>query len=270
MTRPEIENRKTRLVDYQLTTGGALKAQLDNDCYVIRVSRQTMETRGCLQICPLIGEDDGAKHISQYLAIIDSGTSPILAYPASDVVLFVRSGAGVVNIGGEEFDVSPESGVCIKPGEAFQISNSKSEPVSVNISVCPPCAIPEYPEQMPKVFDANFSNRVQGLDAGKREEMGDRFFQVLNDETSHGTPVTQFIGEIPQSRAAHHRHLYEETVTVLSGEGFMWTDNTRTALQPGDTIFLPLKQKHSLECTSPAGMRVMGLFYPSMSPAANY
>jgi mannose-6-phosphate isomerase-like protein (cupin superfamily) len=258
------------LVDFKLTANGAHRAQLDNDCYVIRVSEQTMETRGCLQICPLIGEADGAKHISQYLAIIDTGTSPILAYPGSDVVLFIRSGTGVVNIGGEKFDVSPESGVCVKPGEAFQISNSQSEPVSVNISVCPPCAIPEYPEQMSNVFDANFSNRVQGADAGKREEMGDRFFQVLIDEESHSTPVTQFIGEIPLSRAAHHRHLYEETITVLSGKGYMWTDDTKTPLQAGDTIFLPLKQKHSLECTSPDGLRLVGLFYPSMSPAINY
>jgi quercetin dioxygenase-like cupin family protein len=64
--------------------------------------------------------------------------------------------------------------------------------------------------------------------------------------------------------------LYEETITVLAGEGFMWTDNSRTPVRPGDTIFLPLKQAHSLECTSEGGMRLIGLFYPSMSPAINY
>jgi mannose-6-phosphate isomerase-like protein (cupin superfamily) len=50
----------------------------------------------------------------------------------------------------------------------------------------------------------------------------------------------------------------------------MWTDDTKTPVRPGDTIFLPLKQAHSLECTSPNGMRLIGLFYPSMSPAINY
>jgi quercetin dioxygenase-like cupin family protein len=92
----------------------------------------------------------------------------------------------------------------------------------------------------------------------------------LVDEKSHGTPVTQFIGEIPESKAAHHRHLYEEAITVLSGEGFMWTDDTKTTIKAGDTIFLPLKQRHSLECTTRDGMRLVGLFYPSMSPAINY
>jgi quercetin dioxygenase-like cupin family protein len=50
----------------------------------------------------------------------------------------------------------------------------------------------------------------------------------------------------------------------------MWTDETKARVRPGDTIFLPLKQAHSLECTSPEGMRLIGLFYPSMSPAINY
>ncbi|UCG73877.1 MAG: cupin domain-containing protein, partial [Chromatiales bacterium] len=84
------------------------------------------------------------------------------------------------------------------------------------------------------------------------------------------TPVTQFIGEIPTSRAAHHRHLYEETITILNGEGFLWTDETKTPVRPGDTIFLPRKQHHSLECTTSDGMRLVGVFYPSMSPAINY
>ena len=94
--------------------------------------------------------------------------------------------------------------------------------------------------------------------------------RIIVAESDAATPVTQFIGEIPQSRAAQHRHLYEETITILSGEGVMWTDETKTPVQPGDTIFLPLKQAHSLECTSPDGMRLLGLFYPSMSPAINY
>jgi hypothetical protein len=39
---------------------------------------------------------------------------------------------------------------------------------------------------------------------------------------------------------------------------------------PGDILFLPRKVLHSLECTSPEGLRLMGVFYPSGSPAINY
>jgi quercetin dioxygenase-like cupin family protein len=120
------------------------------------------------------------------------------------------------------------------------------------------------------VFDETYADRIAVVDHARAEKMADRFFQVLIDENSHGTDVTQFIGQIPKSRAGHHRHLYEETITILSGEGFMWTDGSKAPVRPGDTIFLPLKQAHSLECTTEGGMRLVGVFYPSGSPAINY
>ena len=266
----EADGAAARLVDYQTQESGALKANLDNGCYVIRVPDESMQRQGSLQFYSVIGSADGATQLSQYAATIGKGESPILRYPGSDAVLFGGSGNGIVKIGKREFPVSPETGVCVKPGEAFQVRNNDSEPIAMNISVCPHCETPEFLDEMPDTFDESVPHRVQGVDESKQEAMADRFFQVLIGDKSHGTPVTQFIGEIPQSRAAHHRHLYEETITILSGEGFMWTDEAKTPVQPGDTIFLPLKQAHSLECTSPDGMRLIGLFYPSMSLAINY
>ena len=259
-----------QLVDYEAQDSGALKAELDNGCYVIRVPDESMQQRGTMRFYSVIGAADGAKQLSQFVATVTTGQSPILRYPGSDAVLFIGSGKGIVSISGHEFSVSTETGVCVKPGEAFQITNDDAEPILMNISVCPHCETPEFLDQMPDTFDALVPDRVQGVDENKQEAMADRFFQVLIGDKSHGTPVTQFIGEIPRSRAAHHRHIYEETITILSGEGFMWTDKTKTPVQAGDTIFLPLKQAHSLECTSPDGMRLIGLFYPSMSPAINY
>jgi hypothetical protein len=42
-----------------------------------------------MRIYPVIGESDGAKHISQYLAIVETGKSPILKYPGSTPSPFV-------------------------------------------------------------------------------------------------------------------------------------------------------------------------------------
>ena len=258
------------LVDYQAEQSGALKAALDNGCYVIRVPDGTMQQHGVMHFYSVIGAADGATQLSQYVATVGTGESPVLRYPGSDAVLFVASGNGIVRIADREFPVSAETGVCVKPGEGFQVLNNDDESIVMNITVCPHCETPEFLDKMPATFDDSFPDRVQGVDESKQEAMADRFFQVLIGDKTHGTPVTQFIGEIPQSRAAHHRHLYEETITILAGEGFMWTDDTKTPVQPGDTIFLPLKQAHSLECTSPDGMRLIGLFYPSLSPAINY
>jgi quercetin dioxygenase-like cupin family protein/CDGSH-type Zn-finger protein len=258
------------LVDFTDADGGASKAMLDGGCYVIRVPATAMEQHGALKIFPVIGARDGAKYLSQYLAIVGSGQTPVQRYPGSDVVMFVVSGEGRVQISNREFRVGPETGVCVKPGEGFRILADPGSPMVVNITVCPHCAEPEFLSTLPDAFDDTVPNRVQGVDPAKREPMADRFFQVLLDEKQQRSPVTQFIGEIPPSRAAHHRHLYEETITVLSGEGFLWTDQTKAPVRPGDTIFLPRKQHHSLECTTPAGMSLLGVTYPSMSPAINY
>jgi len=266
----EGDGANAKLVGYQSEGSGALKAGLDNGCYVIRVPDESMQQRGCMHFYSVIGSADGATQLSQYVATVATGESPVLRYPGSDAVLFVNSGNGTVRIGDRQFLVSAETGVCVKPGEAFQVVNNDAESIVMNISVCPHCETPEFLDDIPATFDESVPERVQGVDESKQEAMADRFFQVLIGDKTHGTPVTQFIGEIPQSRAAHHRQLYEGTITILSGEGFMWTDETKTPVQPGDTIFLPLKQAHSLECTSPGGMRLIGLFYPSMSPAINY
>ena len=266
----EADGAAAKIVDYRRQEGGALKAELDNGCYVIRVPDESLQQHGTMRFCSVIAAADGATQLSQYVATFEKGKSPVLRFSGSDTVLFVGSGQGNIKIGNREFPVSAETGVCIKPGEAFQVTNDQADAIVMNISVCPHCEAPEFLDELPDAFDASVPDRAQGLDASKQEAMADRFFQVLIGDQSHGTPVTQFIGEIPQSRAAHHRHIYEETITILSGEGFMWTDETRTLVQPGDTIFLPLKQAHSLECTSPDGMRLIGLFYPSMSPAINY
>lgn len=257
-------------VDYEVGGDGARRAMLDNGCFVIRLADDVYRTLGNLRLYPAIGAVDGATAISQYACFITTGRSPALRFAGSDVALFITDGAGSVTIGAREFSVVANDGVCIKPGESFVVDNPGDDPLRFNLSVCPLAAEYEVLEVLPDRFDESLPQRVRGIDASQQESMGDRFFQVLLNEESHRTPITQFIGDIPRSRAAHHRHLYEETLTVLGGEGYMWTDRYKARVRPGDTIFLPLKQMHSLECTSPGGMRLIGLFYPSMSPAINY
>lgn len=258
------------LVDFVPGPDGASRARLDGGCYVIRVPESSFERHRNLSLYPVIGAPDDARFLSQFAVLVNPGESPVMRFPASDVALFIVSGQGRVAIGGRSFEIGPESGVWVGAGEGIAFANPGPEPIVANLSACPQSAAPEWPERMPEAFDSSRPERVATVDEARRERMGDRFFQVLLDVKTHGTEVTQFIGEIPRSRAAHHRHLYEETLTVLAGEGFMWTDTCKAPVWPGDTIFLPRKQSHSLECTNPGGMRLVGVFYPPGSPAVNY
>lgn len=125
-------------------------------------------------------------------------------------------------------------------------------------------------ESMPGNFDSDVGARAVGYDESRRVAMADRFYLVLVGEESGCTEVTQFIGQIPQSRAAPHRHLYEEAIIILGSSGLMWTDTRRAAVASGDLIFLPAELEHSLECTGAGGMELAGHFYPAGSPSINY
>ena len=100
--------------------------------------------------------------------------------------------------------------------------------------------------------------------------MADRFYQVLIGEDTGSAEVSQFIGEVPKSKAAPHRHLYEEAIIILSACGMMWTETRRAPVETGDIIFLPAEQEHSLECTEDSGMVLAGHYYPSGEPNINY
>lgn len=231
---------------------------LDGGCYVL----SGVPGRGRQ---PLIDVASGAKHLSQHHLNLKGTKSPIYRFGQSEVVLFVVAGAAKINLAGRKFTLAPESGLAIRPGEAFRAKGD----TTMLITVCPEARL-ERLEDMEKNFDRTFPHRTAAPDAKKRQEMGDRTYQVLVSKKQGLTQVTQFIGEIPKSKAPSHYHLYEEALYVLSGKGFMWTGDNKAPVEAGSIIFLPRKQEHALECTSNAGLRVAGHFYPAGSPAENY
>jgi CDGSH-type Zn-finger protein/mannose-6-phosphate isomerase-like protein (cupin superfamily) len=252
------------------SAGRVGKSELDGGCFVATVDFAALPARGTAQLGPVISGPDGAGFLSQWCMLLQPGLSGVYRFPDSDTVLFLPAGAVTVTISGRQFAVGRESGIYVRRGEAFQMHNPLDQPLRVLLTVCPGCETVQCPAEMPRDFESSIPERVHCVDPSRREPMADRFYQVLNGAETGCPEVTQFIGEIPRSRAAAHRHLYEEVIVVLEGEGFMWTESARAAVAPGDVIFLPRKQLHSLECTTATGMRLMGAFYPAGSPAVNY
>lgn len=251
--------------------GAAGKAVLDGGCYVRTVDRDALERHGNIAYQRMIDPEDGARCLALYYLEAGAGEAAVMTFPGSNVALFVLSGHGAITISGRRFAIHEEQGVYIGPQEAFAIEpGDGSADLRVTITICPQCEEPRWLDAMPDDFDAALEERVFAVDPARREAMADRFYQVLIDDRTGSADMTQFVGEVPRSRAAAHHHLYEETITILSGEGWMWTEGARAEVQPGDVIFLPRRQLHSLECTSDAGMRLVGVFFPAGSPAVNY
>lgn len=258
-------NRKVPTVSSQ---DGA-RLLLNGDCYVFRPDSATMLRRGSLRYCYLVSEELGSRYQTQILVEVEGAPSPILALDTSDVILFIAEGDGHVVISGRSFKVKATDGIYVRPREAIQFAAAAGKKLKVFVLACPFANV-DWLDAMPENFDSTYTQRVVAVDTEQRITMGERYFQVLVDKRIGSEVITQFIGHIPRSKASPHRHLYEEAIIVLSGEGYMWTEDRKAAVKAGDVIFLPRKQLHSLEATSPQGIDVIGVICPGDNPSINY
>jgi mannose-6-phosphate isomerase-like protein (cupin superfamily)/CDGSH-type Zn-finger protein len=252
-----------------VTDRDGARALLNGSCYVVSSDLAPMRTRGNLRYGYLVSAELGSLYQTQLLMEVAGGASPVMSLGSRDVILFIGSGTGTVTISGRDFAVKPTDGVYIRPSEALQLSAAGGQTLKVFVLSCPLGEL-EWLEQMPGNFDALYDERVVSVDAEQRTAMGQRYFQILVDKRIGSSVITQFIGHIPPSKAAPHRHLYEEAIIVLSGEGYMWTEDRKARVTAGDVIFLPRKQIHSLEATSADGIDVVGVICPGDNPSINY
>ena len=244
------------------------KALVDGGAYVLTPKSENDRVAGTLKYQPVIAKEDGATKLSLHRFLVSPGTSPWVQYEDVDTALYIVSGEGKVDIAGKEFSVSKDSGIFIKTGEAFRIVTD--EEMVIYATACPMLTDLTVLEENNTRFDETQSERYVPFEQSKANVMANRFYQELVDKKVGCQEITQFIGQVPKSRAAMHRHLYEEAIVILTGYGRMWTGTKWAEVKTGDVLFLPHRQGHSVECTDEGGMLLMGVFYPSGSPAINY
>lgn len=246
------------------------RLELNGRCYVGRVKKFTANVAENLQWRSLITQNTGALHQSLFHLEIAAGRTPAVSFGDRNVVILAAGGQGRIDISGKTFLIEEESGICVRPGETFAVENDAETPISLFVAVCPYATAPQLDKSVSGEFDSQYEQRTVPFDPVQRQQMGDRTFQVLVNSDIGSELVTQFIGDIPLSKAMPHRHLYEESLVILKGKGCMWTEDMKANVHTGDIIFLPAKQIHSLQCTDPDGMVVAGVIYPSGNPDINF
>ena len=251
----------------QEKSGG--RTQLNGHCYVMSPHQAPWTERGNARYCSLVNGELGSQFQTQVLIDVRDRMTEAATFGNRHVILFIAEGRGRVNISGRTFAVKATDGVYIRPFEAFELHADPGAALRVFVLACPLAQLSWLPQPRDN-FDAQYEERVVSVNAEARTAMGPRYFQILVDKKIGSTLITQFIGHIPKSKAAPHRHLYEEAIIVLSGEGCMWTENRRANVRAGDVIFLPRKQIHSLQSTNDDGMDVVGVIYPGDNPSINY
>ncbi len=242
--------------------------RLDGACYIFSHDKAVMKQSGTLRYTTLISPSLGSVHQSQFFVKAKAGTSEAISFGERHVVVFIASGAIRILIGDRSFDAEAGSGIYIRPDETFRFETRDA--ASIYMSACPAADDIPFVEETSPYFDAQYPTRIVPIDESKREAMATRYFQMLVDKSVGSTLATQFIGHIPFSKAMPHRHLYEEALIILSGEGMMWTETKKAAVKSGDVIFLPRKQLHSLQAVGNDGLDVVGVIYPGDNPSINY
>jgi mannose-6-phosphate isomerase-like protein (cupin superfamily)/CDGSH-type Zn-finger protein len=245
--------------------------RLDGACYVFSPARAANPVViGNLRYWLAIGPSLGSRFQSQFYAELHTGESPIFSADSRHTVLFIVAGVGIVEICGRPFEVSPSTGVYIRPTESFRVRNTGDSILKLVISNGPGSETLAPVLDWQGSFEDTYPERCERVDPAQRQKMAARYYQLLVNRRHGSDMVTQFIGNIPPSKAEPHRHLYEESLVCLTGKGYIWTESKKVAVEKGDIVFLPSKQLHSMECTGPEGMDLVGVIFPGDNPSINY
>jgi len=219
------------------------------------------EVSGSLTVWNRIGKATGDDAISLRILEFGPGVSPVLSNRGCDEVLYVLEGSCTVVIDGNTYEVAPETGIYVRPGQTWSVENSGPDLVRIVSSQCP------------ELHEATASKQVTPivrLSDRRALPTADRWYRVLVDQDMGSEQVTQFVGSIPPGRAPDHFHEYEEVLFILRGEGRMWAGESNTPIGPGSCIYLPRRQVHCVENTGTGELRLLGVFYPAGSPAVRY
>src|SRR6185436_14127460 len=185
-------------------------------CRVSKMHDGAPEVVGSLKIWNRIGKVTGADAISLRILEFALGTSPELRSEEFDEVLYVLEGNCAVVIDGNAYQVGPETGIYVRPGQTLSVENPGPDIVRIVSSQCPaePANTPEQSPPIVKLADR------------RALPTADRWYRVLVDDEVGSRQVTQFVGSIPPARAPDHFHEYEEVLFILRGQGRMWEGRT--------------------------------------------
>jgi len=251
---------------------------LEGGCRVSTMHEGVPRVYGSLKIWNQVSKANGAEAISLRIMELGQGMSPALRNRESDEVLYLLedlhdgSAKGVckIFIDGNAYEIGPQTGIYLRPGQTMQVENHGPGAVTFVSSQCPEEGFTGTNDSLLEQVVHSKTPPVVRLSDRRALPTADRWYRVLVDDEIGSAQVTQFVGSIPPGRAPDHFHDYEEVLFILRGQGTMWAGETNTPIAPGSCIYLPRKQVHCVENTGHDELRLLGVFYPAGSPAVSY
>lgn len=245
---------------------------LEGGCRVSEMKEGSPTTAGSMSVWPQVDRSTGAEAVSLRVIEFAAGLSPGIRNEECDEVMYVVQGEATVFFEGWSYPVGAETGLYLRPGATFAVSNRSSQPMIVVSSRCPePVREPDLVQPITSPTKGSTTPvrpPVARLADRERVPTLDRSYRVLVDEEVGSTRVTQFVGSIPPGRAPDHSHEYEEVLFVLRGSGRIWSGQTVAPISAGSCIYLPKRRVHCVENTGGESIDLLGVFYPAGSPGS--
>ena len=104
--------------------------------------------------------EQGAKYQSLFLLELGTGRSPVIHFAQRDVILLLTQGQGNINISSHNFDIKPETGIYVRPGEQFRLHNTGPEKLVIFAAVCPLAKAPEFADELVTNFNEAYPRRT--------------------------------------------------------------------------------------------------------------
>jgi mannose-6-phosphate isomerase-like protein (cupin superfamily) len=231
---------------------------LEGGCRVSEMREGPPLVNGPLRVWNRIGRASGAQAISLRVMEFAPGLSPTIQNEGCDQILYMLgevrtacdSGRAILLIDGQSYEITPDTGIYVRPNQTFAIDNPRSASIVVISAQCPdPETAPRFVDPPASSSDSSRLDQppIVRLADQRAQPTADRWYRVLVDDKVGSEQVTQFIGSIPPGRAPDHFHQYEEVLFILKGEGRMWAGETNTPIGVGSCIYLPKGQVHCVE-----------------------
>jgi mannose-6-phosphate isomerase-like protein (cupin superfamily) len=206
----------------------------------------------------VLGAHTGSQLLEQHVTRFAAGRSLPRGQEGRDELLFVVSGAGTLELEGEQYPLEPDSGVYVRAGESYTVENAGPEELLLVSSSVPV----EQVYRSPREVVVRFADQPELRADAKRT------FRYLVNQDAGCMDATQFVGIVEPCRAPDHSHTYDELGYIIEGDGFAHIEGESIPLKAGSCFHLPPEQVHCIENTGPGVMRILGVFHPSGDPAS--
>jgi quercetin dioxygenase-like cupin family protein len=202
---------------------------------------------------------NGCERLEQRILRFEKGRSDERPLGPRQEILYVVAGRGELELDGERHRLEPDMGVFVARNETYAVEADEQLTL---VSVVTAAA--EHAVTKKRKVTVRFADQPE-LDASSV-----RTFRYLVNEDAGCADVTQFLGIVQPSKAPFHSHPYDEVGYIVEGEGVAHIDRERTPLRAGSCFHLAPRQAHCIENSGSSPMRILGVFYPSGSPAVAY